>query len=394
MDNSFNITQAIKNFFSREEKSGILLLLFATLALITVNSPLQSLYYDVKYTDIPINLGDFNFTKSVSHWVNDGLMAIFFFVIGLELKREILEGELSSFDRMVLPAIAAIGGMAAPALVYILININNPENMSGWAIPTATDIAFSLAVLLIFGKSVPLSLKVFLLSLAIIDDLGAVLIIAFFYTAEISSIYLLYSLIVFGLLVVVNLSGNQKMYIYMILGIFLWYFVLKSGVHATIAGVLLATTIPNNAKNDYDHSMLKHLEHKLHNFVGILVLPVFAFFNSDINFSDVTMSSVYSPLSMGVILGLLLGKPIGITLFTYVGMKTKLFSLPENVTLKDVFGLSLLCGIGFTMSLFINGLAFTETYLIDSSKLGIFIGSIVSAIAGYLILKSKYSDSN
>ena len=394
MDNSFNITQAIKNFFSREEKSGILLLLFATLALITVNSPLQSLYYDIKYTDIPISLGGFNFTKSVSHWVNDGLMAIFFFVIGLELKREILEGELSSFDRMVLPAIAAIGGMAAPALVYILININNPENMSGWAIPTATDIAFSLAVLLIIGKSVPLSLKVFLLSLAIIDDLGAVLIIAFFYTAEISSVYLLYSLIVFGLLVVVNLSGNQKMYIYMILGIFLWYFVLKSGVHATIAGVLLATTIPNNVENNVDHSMLKHLEHKLHNFVGILVLPVFAFFNSDINFSDVTMSSVYSPLSMGVILGLLLGKPIGITLFTYVGMKTKLFSLPENVTLKDVFGLSLLCGIGFTMSLFINGLAFTETYLIDSSKLGIFIGSIVSAIAGYLILKSKYGDSN
>ena len=394
MDNSFNITQAIKNFFSREEKSGILLLLFATLALITVNSPLQSLYYDIKYTDIPISLGDFNFTKSVSHWVNDGLMAIFFFVIGLELKREILEGELSSFDRMVLPAIAAIGGMAAPALIYILININNPENMSGWAIPTATDIAFSLAVLLIIGKSVPLSLKVFLLSLAIIDDLGAVLIIAFFYTAEISSVYLLYSLIVFGLLVVVNLSGNQRMYIYMILGIFLWYFVLKSGVHATIAGVLLATTIPNNVENNVDQSMLKHLEHKLHNFVGILVLPVFAFFNSDINFSDVTMSSVYSPLSMGVILGLLLGKPIGITLFTYVGMKTKLFSLPENVTLKDVFGLSLLCGIGFTMSLFINGLAFTETYLIDSSKLGIFIGSIVSAIAGYLILKSKYSDSN
>ena len=393
MDNSFNISQAIKSFFSREEKSGILLLLFATLALITVNSPLQSLYYDIKYTDIPINLGDFNFTKSVSHWVNDGLMAIFFFVIGLELKREILEGELSSFDRMVLPAIAAVGGMAAPAIVYVLVNINNPENMSGWAIPTATDIAFSLAVLLIIGKSVPLSLKVFLLSLAIIDDLGAVLIIAFFYTAEISSVYLLYSLIVFGLLVVVNLLGNQKMHVYMILGIFLWYFVLKSGIHATIAGVLLATTIPNNAKNDYDHSMLKHLEHKLHNFVGILVLPIFAFFNSDINFSDVTMSSVYSPLSMGIILGLLLGKPIGITLFTYVGMRTKLFSLPENVTIKDVFGLSLLCGIGFTMSLFINGLAFTETYLIDSSKLGIFIGSIVSAIAGYLILKSKYSDT-
>tara|TARA_B100000035_G_scaffold310367_1_gene318057 strand:+ start:1865 stop:3049 length:1185 start_codon:yes stop_codon:yes gene_type:complete len=394
MENSFNISQAIKNFFSREEKSGILLLLFATLALIIVNSPLHSLYYGIKYTDIPINIGDFNFTKTISHWVNDGLMAVFFFVIGLELKREILEGELSSFDRMVLPALAAVGGMVAPALIYVLININNPENMSGWAIPTATDIAFSLAVLLIIGKNVPLSLKVFLLSLAIIDDLGAVLIIAFFYTAEISSTYLFYSAIVFALLVVVNLSGIQKTFIYMILGVFLWYFVLKSGVHATIAGVLLATTIPNSTSNDYDHSMLKKLEHKLHNFVGILVLPVFAFFNSDINFGDVTLSSVYSPLSLGVILGLLFGKPIGITLFTYIGMKTNLFNLPDNVTLRDVFGLSLLCGIGFTMSLFINGLAFSEATLIDSSKLGIFIGSIISAIAGYMILKSRYRIKN
>jgi len=394
MNNSFSISQAIKNFFAREEKSGILLLLFATLALITVNSPLNSLYYDIKYTDVPISLGEFNFTKTISHWVNDGLMAIFFFVIGLELKREILEGELSSFDRMVLPAIAAIGGMVAPAIIYVLININNPENISGWAIPTATDIAFSLAVLLIIGKNVPLSLKVFLLSLAIIDDLGAVLIIAFFYTAQISGIYLIYSLIVFVLLILINRMGINKMYLYMILGIFLWYFVLKSGVHATIAGVLLATTIPNTSNNGLEHSMLKDLEHKLHNFVGILVLPIFAFFNSDINFADVTLSSIYSPLSLGVILGLLLGKPIGITLFTYVGMKTNLFNLPENVTIKDVFGLSLLCGIGFTMSLFINGLAFTDPVLIDSSKLGIFIGSMISAIAGYLILKSKYQISN
>ena len=369
-------------------------MLFATLALITVNSPLNSIYYDIKYAEVPINVGSFDFTKSVSHWVNDGLMAIFFFVIGLELKREILEGELSSYDRMVLPAIAAIGGMVAPAIIYILININNPENISGWAIPTATDIAFSLAVLLIIGKNVPLSLKVFLLSLAIIDDLGAVLIIAFFYTAEISTAYLVYSLAIFILLVFINIIGIQKTYVYMILGIFLWYFVLKSGVHATIAGVLLATTIPNTSKNDYEHSMLKHLEHKLHNFVGILVLPIFAYFNSDINFSDVTINSIYSPLSLGVILGLLLGKPIGITLFTYVGMKTKLFTLPDNVSMRDVFGLSLLCGIGFTMSLFINGLAFTDEFLIDSSKLGIFIGSMISAVAGYFILKSKYSYNN
>ena len=394
MNNTFDLSQAIKNFFSREEKSGILLLLFATLALIIVNSPLQSLYFDIKYTYIPINIGDFSFTKNISHWVNDGLMAIFFFVIGLELKREILEGELSSFDRMVLPAIAAIGGMVAPAVVYLIINYSNPENMSGWAIPTATDIAFSLAVLLLLGKSVPLSLKVFLLSLAIIDDLGAVLIIAFFYTSEISMMYLTYSAVVLAFLILLNLSGSQKMYIYILLGIFLWYFVLKSGIHATIAGVLLATTIPNNQKNNIDDSMLKQLEHKLHNFVGILVLPIFAFFNSDINFSDVTLDSLYSPLSLGIVLGLLLGKPIGITFFTYIGMKTKLFKLPNDVTLKDIFGLSFLCGIGFTMSLFINGLAFSDSALVDSSKLGIFIGSIVSAIAGYLILKSRYQTNN
>jgi len=394
MNNTFDLSQAIKNFFSREEKSGILLLLFAMLALIIVNSPLQSLYFEIKYTYIPINIGDFSFTKNVSHWVNDGLMAIFFFIIGLELKREILEGELSSFDRMVLPAIAAIGGMLAPAVVYVLINYSNPENMSGWAIPTATDIAFSLAVLLLLGKSVPLSLKVFLLSLAIIDDLGAVLIIAFFYTSEISMIYLSYSAAVLALLILLNLSGSQKMYIYILLGIFLWYFVLKSGIHATIAGVLLATTIPNNQKNSIDDSMLKQLEHKLHNFVGILVLPIFAFFNSDINFSDVTLDSLYSPLSLGVVLGLLLGKPIGITFFTYIGMKTKLFKLPDDVTLKDIFGLSFLCGIGFTMSLFINGLAFSDPVLVDSSKLGIFIGSIVSAVAGYLILKSRYQTNS
>ncbi len=394
INNTFDLSQAIKNFFSREEKSGILLLLFAMLALIIVNSPLQSLYFEIKNTYIPINIGDFSFTKNVSHWVNDGLMAIFFFVIGLELKREILEGELSSFDRMVLPAIAAIGGMLAPAVVYVLINYSNPENMSGWAIPTATDIAFSLAVLLLLGKSVPLSLKVFLLSLAIIDDLGAVLIIAFFYTSEISMIYLSYSAAVLALLILLNLSGSQKMYIYILLGIFLWYFVLKSGVHATIAGVFLATTIPNNQKNSIDDSMLKQLEHKLHNFVGILVLPIFAFFNSDINFSDVTLDSLYSPLSLGIVLGLLLGKPIGITLFTYIGMKTKLFKLPDDVTLKDIFGLSFLCGIGFTMSLFINGLAFSDSVLVDSSKLGIFIGSIVSAVAGYLILKSRYQTNS
>ncbi len=390
MNRPFSIQEFLNDFFSREEKSGILLLLFAVIALIIVNTPAQVLYYDIKNAVVPINIGEFSLNKSISHWVNDGLMAIFFFVIGLELKREMLEGELSSFDRMILPGVAAVGGMVVPALVYVSLNYSYPENMSGWAIPTATDIAFSLAVLLIIGKKVPITLKIFLLSLAIIDDLGAVLIIALFYTAEIQGTYLIYAAITMLVLIIINTSGNQRLSFYLIPGIFLWYFVLKSGIHATIAGVLLAATIPNVQNNEMESSMLQKLEHSLHNFVGVFVLPIFAFFNSDINFSDVTISSLYTPISLGVILGLVVGKPIGITLFTYLGIKLNLCRLPENINMADIFGLSLLCGIGFTMSLFINGLAFNSEFLIDGSKLGIFVGSIISAVAGYLILKSKY----
>ncbi len=390
MNRPFSIQEFLNDFFSREEKSGILLLLFAVIALIIVNTPAQALYYDIKNAVVPINIGEFSLNKSISHWVNDGLMAIFFFVIGLELKREMLEGELSSFDRMILPGVAAVGGMVVPALVYVSLNYSYPENMSGWAIPTATDIAFSLAVLLIIGKKVPITLKIFLLSLAIIDDLGAVLIIALFYTAEIQGTYLIYAAITMLVLIIINTSGNQRLSFYLIPGIFLWYFVLKSGIHATIAGVLLAATIPNVQNNEMESSMLQKLEHSLHNFVGVFVLPIFAFFNSDINFSDVTISSLYTPISLGVILGLVVGKPIGITLFTYLGIKLNLCRLPENINMADIFGLSLLCGIGFTMSLFINGLAFNSEFLIDGSKLGIFVGSIISAVAGYLILKSKY----
>ena len=389
MSKSFSIQEFLSDFFKREEKSGILLLLFAVFALIIVNTSFQIFYYDLKNLTIPINLGDFSLNKSVSHWVNDGLMAIFFFIIGLELKREMLEGELSDFDKMVLPGIAAIGGMLIPAIIFISLNYSHTENMSGWAIPTATDIAFSLAVLLIIGKRVPITLKIFLLSLAIIDDLGAVIIIATFYTAEIQNIYLMYASITMIVLIIINLSGCQRMYLYLIPGIFLWYFVLKSGVHATIAGVLLAATIPNTPREDQS-SMLQSLEHGLHDFVAVFVLPVFAFFNSDINFSDVTLSSLYSPISMGIILGLLIGKPVGITLFAYLGVKFNLCRLPDNISMGDIFGLSLLCGIGFTMSLFINGLAFSSDVLIDSSKLGIFVGSIISAVAGYFVLKSKY----
>ena len=391
MSKSFYLQSFLKNFFSKEEKSGFLLLIFAMLALVIVNSPFQSFYYDIKYFSLSIDIGTFNLSKSVEHWVNDGLMAIFFFVIGLELKREMLEGELSSFSKIISPGIAAIGGMVVPALIYIYINYDYDQNLVGWAIPTATDIAFSLAILLIIGKKVPIGLKIFLLSLAIIDDLGAVLIIAFFYSFDLQTIYLLYASVFFTSLIIINLLGVQQKFVYIVLGVFLWYCILKSGVHGTLAGVLLAATIPNNSSDNSDKSMLKDIEQPLHHFVGIFILPLFAFFNSDINFQSLSFDSFMSPISMGIMLGLILGKPIGITLFAYLSVKLKICDLPDGIKMIDILGLSFLCGIGFTMSLFINNLAFNSIDLIDSSKLGIFVGSIVAAIIGYKILKKRFA---
>ena len=390
MNKSFDVQTFLKSFLSKEETSGFLLLIFAAFALIIVNSPLQSLYYDLKYLPLSIDVGEFSLSKSVEHWVNDGLMAIFFFVIGLELKREMLEGELSSFSKIVSPGIAAIGGMVIPALIYIYINYDVQENLVGWAIPTATDIAFSLAILLIIGNRVPIGLKIFLLSLAIIDDLGAVLIIAFFYSSDLQTVYLLYAAIFFSALIGVNVLGIQQKLVYLILGVFLWYCILKSGVHGTLAGVLLAATIPNNAQGTNETSMLKDLEQPVHHFVGLFILPLFAFFNSDINFQSLSFESFMSPLSMGIMLGLILGKPIGITLFAYIAVKLKLCNLPDGIKMIDILGLSFLCGIGFTMSLFINNLAFTSAELIDASKLGIFVGSIFAAVIGYKILKKRF----
>ncbi|MBH43975.1 MAG: Na+/H+ antiporter NhaA [Gammaproteobacteria bacterium] len=382
------IQDFLTNFFSKEEKTGILLLIFSIFALIIVNSPFQNNYYEIKNFVIPISIGDFDLSKPIEHWVNDGLMAIFFFVIGLELKREILEGELSSFSKMLSPGIAALGGMIAPALIYYFINHDYEQNLAGWAIPTATDIAFSLAVLLIIGSRVPTSLKIFLLSLAIIDDLGAVLIIALFYSSDLSMINLSYGLIVLSLLIFINFIGVTRMGIYILLGLLLWYFVLKSGIHATIAGVLLAATIPNHQEAN-GTSMLKNIENALHNYISILILPIFAFFNSDINLSSLSLNNFVNPISLGIILGLLVGKPIGITLFTYISIKLNICRLPKGLDLIDILGLSFLCGIGFTMSLFINSLAFSSTELLDLSKLGIFVGSILSAIIGYRILKNR-----
>ena len=383
----------IRKFLKTESSSGVLLIIFSLLAIILSNSDFSNLYYSVKNTYLSIKIDEFIIKETVHHWVNDGLMAIFFFVIGLELKREMINGQLSTFSKVLLPGIAAVGGMAVPAIIYIFINKDQPLAMAGWAIPTATDIAFSLAVLSVLGNRVPVSLKIFLLSLAIIDDLGAVMVIALYYTAEISYIYLLYALATFLILMVINLFNVRIISIYILLGLFLWYFILHSGVHTTIAGVILAATIPFSVKKT-NHSPLRYLEEKLHTFSGFIILPLFAFFNADIDLNSISFASLSNTVPMGIMLGLLLGKPIGITLLTYISIKFKLCNLPSNMTIYDILGVSFLCGIGFTMSLFINALAFPESVAVASfgqeySKSGIFFGSILSGIIGYIILKIR-----
>ena len=383
----------IRDFLKTESSSGVLLIIFSILAIILSNTELSNFYYSLKNSYLAINFGDFELKETVHHWVNDGLMSIFFLVIGLELKREMVDGQLSTFSQVLLPGIAAIGGMAAPAIIYILINQNEPLATSGWAIPTATDIAFSLAVLAVLGDKVPVSLKIFLLSLAIIDDLGAVLVIALYYTENISYIYLLYASFTLITLIILNFFNVRIISIYLFLGLFLWYFILHSGVHTTIAGVILAATIPFSIKKS-SHSPLKFLEKKLHTFSGFVILPLFAFFNADIDLSAISFSSLTNSVPLGIMLGLLLGKPIGISLLTYLSIKFKICKLPDNISMYDVLGVSFLCGIGFTMSLFINSLAFTQGVDVISfgqeySKSGIFFGSIISGILGYIILKIR-----
>lgn len=387
----------IRDFLKTESSSGVLLIIFSILAIILSNTELSNFYYSLKNSYLTINFGDFELKETVHHWVNDGLMSIFFLVIGLELKREMVDGQLSTFSQVLLPGIAAIGGMAAPAIIYILINQNEPLATSGWAIPTATDIAFSLAVLAVLGDKVPVSLKIFLLSLAIIDDLGAVLVIALYYTENISYIYLLYASFTLITLIVLNFFNVRIISIYLFLGLFLWYFILHSGVHTTIAGVILAATIPFSIKKS-SRSPLKFLEKKLHTFSGFIILPLFAFFNADIDLNAISFSSLTNSVPLGIMLGLLLGKPIGISLLTYLSIKFKICKLPDSISMYDVLGVSFLCGIGFTMSLFINSLAFTQGVDVISfgqeySKSGIFFGSIISGILGYIILKIRLKNN-
>ncbi len=380
---------SIKSFLKQEAASGIILMFAAVFAMILANSPWAH-WYDL-LLDIPVvvAIGSFEIAKPLLLWINDGLMALFFFLVGLELKREFIEGDLSKPGQVTLPAIGALGGMVMPALCYVAFNYDNPAAISGWAIPTATDIAFALGILAIIGSKVPLQLKVFLTSLAIFDDLGAIIIIALFYTEQLSVTSLVISAIVLTILFIMNKKGVKSTAPYIFVGVVLWVAVLKSGVHATLAGVILAFFIPIKGEAG-EPSPLKSLEHNLHSAVAFIVLPIFAFANAGINFSGVGIDQVLSPVPLGIILGLLVGKQLGVFGFCFIAIKLGFAKLPDNVNWQLLYGVALLCGVGFTMSLFIGSLAFEQSS--DSplfqDRLGIVIGSLISGVIGYVVIKN------
>ncbi len=378
-----------KEFLKLESASGIILVLAACVAMLMANSPL-AIYYDM-LIDLPVEIrvGPLQLAKPLLLWINDGLMAIFFFLVGLELKRELLEGELRELSNVVLPALAAIGGMVVPAFFYILFNGGDEIAMQGWAIPTATDIAFALGVLSLFGKRVPISLKIFLVSLAIFDDMGAIIIIAIFYTADISTLSLVIASLCLAVLFTLNRRNVGEMTPYIVTGIIMWIAVLKSGVHATLAGVLLAFFIPIKSSDAPERSLLKELEHDLHGVVAFFILPLFAFANAGISLTGVGMEQLMHPIPLGIAAGLFLGKQLGVFAFCWVGIKFGLAKLPDEINWGMLYGASLITGIGFTMSLFIGSLAFEESgvNLLFDERLGIIVGSLLSAVAGYLVLQ-------
>ncbi len=368
------LTNPIQEFLQSEAAGGMLLMVAAAVALLVANSPLAATYFDTL---------EFKFAGlSISHWVNDGLMAVFFLLVGLEMKRELMTGELSTWPRRILPAVAALGGMVVPAAVYVFINRNNPEFLGGWAIPAATDIAFALGILALLGKRVPASLKIFLAALAILDDLGAVVIIALFYTSDLQNWALGASALVTLLLVAFNGLGVRNLIPYLIAGVALWYFMHESGVHATIAGVVLALTIPHDRSG---HSPLETLEHHLHKPVAFAIVPVFGFANAGVSLAGA--AGLTSPVTLGVALGLFLGKQIGVFGATLLALKSGIAERPQGASNLQIYGVSLICGVGFTMSLFIGLLAFPDNGpLGDTVKIGVLVGSLASAIGGALVL--------
>lgn len=382
----------IKNFFRMESSAGILLFMSAVLAMVIANSQLSGYYNLLLDTPVAIQIGALIINKPLLLWINDGLMAVFFFLVGLELKRELIEGELSDKRNIVLPGFGAIGGMLVPALVFAWFNKDDPMALQGWAIPAATDIAFALAVLKVIGPKVPTSLKIFLTSLAIFDDIGAILVIAFFYTSQISVASLVVVAICIPLLWLINRKGVEATSTYILIGIIMWVAMLKSGVHATLTGVILAMFIPIKSRIKPDYSPLKDLEHNLHSAVAYIILPIFAFANAGINLSGVGLEQLMHPVPMGIALGLVLGKQVGIFSLCWLAIKLKWATMPENSNWVSIYGVSALCGIGFTMSLFIGGLAFEETQfnMVFDERLGIIVGSLVSALIGFFVLKTQY----
>ena len=383
----------IQSFMKKETSSGILLMITTVLALLCSNSLLSPYYQSFLHIPIAIQIGALHLEHSLYHWVNDGLMAVFFFLIGLEVKREAMVGQLASFKSVVLPGIAAVGGMLVPALVYVACNAGDAVAMKGWAIPTPTDIAFALAVLSLLGNRVPTSLKIFLMALAIMDDLGAIIIIALFYSTDLSTLSLWIAGISLATLVLLNYFHVTRRAVYIVIGIILWVSVLKSGVHATLAGVALAFTIPLYGKDKSKPSPLKSLEHDIHPWVAFVILPLFAFVNAGVDMRNISLEQLANPVPLGILLGLFVGKQVGVFVLSWLAIQLKWAKLPEGANWVHFYGVSVLTGIGFTMSLFITSLAFEDDTLFQyTDKLAILLASLLSGILGYAVL--KYTNSN
>ena len=388
MDKITELSEVVENFLKRESSAGIILMAATALALIIANSPLDVYYDQLISLPVIVAAGDFRIDKPLLLWINDGLMAVFFFHVGLELKRELCEGELSNPRNLILPASGAIGGMVFPALIYVAINWGNPTAMSGWAIPAATDIAFALGIMALLGSRVPASLKVFLVTLAIIDDIGAIVIIALFYTDNITEVALMIAAACFAVLWLMNRRRVVDLPGYIIVGVVLWVALLKSGVHATLAGVLLAAFIPMRNPTDPLDSPVIRLEHELNSAVSFAILPIFALANAGISFSNISPEGIFHPVTWGIFLGLVVGKQVGVFLCCWLVVKMRLAALPKDLNFRHLYGCAVLCGVGFTMSLFIGGLAFEQTGVnsIFDERVGILAGSGLSALLGYAVL--------
>jgi NhaA family Na+:H+ antiporter len=376
----------VRDFLHTEAGGGVVLAGAALLAILCANTGLNGFYRSFSELPVELRIGQFEIAKPLLLWVNDGLMAIFFFLVGLEIKRECVDGELSSVAQASLPAVAALGGIAAPAAIYLAINAGNAEDLQGWAIPAATDIAFALGVLALLGDRVPPSLKVLVMAIAVFDDLGAIVIIALFYTAELSGSALVFSLVAFGALVALNRAGVARTAPYIVIGILMWVAVLKSGVHATLAGVALALTIPLRLEGDEHRSPLRELERELRPWVAFCILPIFAFANAGVSFTGIGPESFVVPVQLGIAAGLLFGKQIGIFGCLLLMIRTGLARMPAGASWAQLYGVSLLCGIGFTMSLFIGGLAWEHADFDDPVRLGVITGSLLAGLGGYVVL--------